>query len=285
MEEAIRIALIQPSSPPKKKAFEEGLEILKNEGFSVRSFVDFREDPPFQKAFLLFEIMTSGLFTHLWAARGGSGALKLLPYFEELFKTSKKLFSLPQIIGFSDITTLHLYFYKKFGKKGLHGPMVATLGSTNKEALKKTFSLIKGGMVQYKLKGKAYKKGETTGVLLGGNLMTLASLCGTPYFPEEKEIILFIEETKEPLYRIERAFLQILFSLKKDVIKGLVIGDLGEINPLEFLERVSEFLLEDIPIGFSYPFGHIPKNFPLVVGANARLKVYEKFSELELKAF
>lgn len=168
---------------------------------------------------------------------------------------------------------------------GLHAPMVVNLRRTDTEALKKTFSLIKGEMSQYKLKGKAYKRGEASGILLGGNLMTLASLCGTPYFPEEKEIILFIEETKEPLYRMERAFLQLLFSLKKSTIKGLVLGDLGEINSLEFLERVSEFLQEDIPIGFSFPFGHISKNFPLVVGAKARLRVYEKLSELEVKAF
>ncbi len=284
MEETIKIAVIQPSSPPEKEVFEKGLEVLKRAGFIVRSFVDFREDTPSQKAFLLFEIITSHLFTHLWAARGGFGALKLLPYLDEFFRNYHRTFQFPQIIGFSDITILHFYFYKRLKKRGLHAPMVVNLSNTEKGALRKTFSLIRGEVSQYKLRGRAFRKGEARGVLLGGNLMSLASLCGTNYFPkEEKEIILFIEETNEPLYRIERAFLQSLFSFPQRALKGLVLGDLGEVNPLEFLERVSEFLPDHVAVAFSFPFGHTAKNFPIVFGAMANLKVYEKIAELEIK--
>lgn len=283
MEESIKIAIIQPSSPPECEPFEKGLQILRKSGFSVKSFVDFRDDPSFQKAFLLYEIITSGLFTHLWAVRGGKGAIKLLPYLDEFFTSSSKFFPLPQIIGFSDITTLHLYFYRKFKKIGLHAPMVVHLGELPKEVLKKTFELIKGKVSYYRLRGKAFRRGSASGILLGGNLMTLSSLCGTPYFPQEKEIILFIEEIKEPLYRIERAFLQILFSLPNGALKGLIVGELSEINPLEFLERISEFLQDKVPVGFAFPFGHTLRNYPLLVGAKARLRVLEKIAELEIK--
>ncbi|MGC9109211.1 MAG: LD-carboxypeptidase [Caldimicrobium sp.] len=280
MEESIKIAIIQPSSPPEKEAFEKGLSILRKEGFFVRNFVDFREDPPSHKAILLFEIMASGLFTHLWAARGGAGAIKLLPYFDELFKASSLNPPLPQLIGFSDITTLHVYFYKKFGKRGLHAPMIVNLATLKANSLKRTLEFIQGRPTSYKLKGKPFRVGESQGVLLGGNLLTLSSLCGTPYFFEEKELILFIEETNEPLYRVERAFLQILFSLPKGSLKGLILGNMGKVNSYEFLKRISEFLPEEIPIGYAFPFGHTANNNPLLIGSKVKMQVTEKRAEL-----
>ncbi|MCO5143847.1 MAG: LD-carboxypeptidase, partial [Oligoflexia bacterium] len=62
----------------------------------------------------------------LWFARGGYGATRLLPIFEEkklasLLKKDPKL-----LIGFSDVTAIHLYFYKKLKLPSLHAPMPAT---------------------------------------------------------------------------------------------------------------------------------------------------------------
>lgn len=280
MEETIRIAIVQPSSVPEKEPFERGLEILRERGISFKSFVDFKEDSPSQKAFLLYEVMTSGAFTHLWCARGGSGAIKLLPFLEELFQSTKKIPSLPQIIGFSDITTLHLYFYKKFRLIGLHAPMIVNLPTITRKSLERTFEILFKKQKTFKMTGKAFQRGSAKGILIGGNLMTLSSLCGTPFFPEEKEIILFLEETKEPLYRIERALLQILLSLPKGVLKGLIFGDLGEVKGENLLERLSEFFPEGIPLAYDFPIGHTSRNYPFLIGVRAELKVSSKRARL-----
>lgn len=281
MENALCIALFQPSSPPEKTLYERAINILRENLIPFKSFVDLTEATPSQKAFLLYEILTSRKFTHLWAIRGGAGAIKLLPYLDELFKAEVfTSFSLPLILGFSDITVLHLYFWKRFKVKGLHAPMLIHLSELHKNAFIRLKEIIFGKKKEEKLIGKGYRKGTAEGIILGGNLTVLASLCGTPYFPKEENIILLLEDINEKLYRIERSFLQILFSLPQNSLKGLILGDLGEVSPLEFLVRIEEFLPSHIPIGYNFPFGHIAKNYPFLIGAKAFFKVTEKRGEL-----
>ncbi|MFN3920994.1 MAG: LD-carboxypeptidase [Caldimicrobium sp.] len=284
MENALCIALIQPSSPPDQKLYEKAIDILRKNLIPFKSFVDFIETPPFQKAFLLYEILTSQKFTHLWAVRGGAGAIKLLPYLDEFFKDKNfPSFTLPPLLGFSDITVLHLYFWKKFKIRGLHAPMLIHLPKLYKDALKRLKEILFENKREGKLIGKSYRKGIAEGIILGGNLTVLASLCGTPYFPTDEKIILMVEDINEKLYRLERSFLQILFSLPKNSLKGLILGNLGEVSPLEFLKNIQEFLPPNIPIGYNFSFGHINKNYPFPIGAKAYFKVTEKRGEISFK--
>jgi muramoyltetrapeptide carboxypeptidase len=274
MEESLSIGIIQPSSAPDLELFERGLEVLRQWKIPFKSFVDFEEARPSHKAFLLYELMTSSRFTHLWAVRGGAGAVKLLPYLDELLSSEvTPLNYLPQLVGFSDITTLHLYFWKRFKRIGLHAPMIVNLPELDKRCLKILGDLLIEGSKGYKITGRSYRGGVAEGVLIGGNLSIVASLCGTPYFPEEKEILLFLEETNERLYRLERAFLQIILSLPEGSLKGIVLGDLGKVRAEDFLKGVEEFIPQDVPIAYAFPFGHIPKNVPLPIGGKASLKV------------
>lgn len=281
MEESLSIAIIQPSSPPDRELFERGLEVLRKWKIPFKSYVDFEEAQASQKAFLLYELMTSFKFTHLWAARGGGGAIKLLPYLDEFF--GAKAFPvkyLPKLIGFSDITTLHLYFWKKFKKVGLHAPMLVNLPELEKKSLNHLKKLLLEGSKSFKISGLAYRKGHSKGILIGGNLSILASLCGTSYFPYEEEVILFIEETNEKLYRMERAFLQILYSLPRGALRGIVLGDLGEIRAEVFLREMEEFIPENVPIGYGFPFGHTSMNISLPIGVRAYFKISNKRAEL-----
>ncbi len=274
MEESLSIGIIQPSSSPDRKLFERGLGVLRHWKVPFKSFVDFEEAKASHKAFLLYELMTSSRFTHLWAVRGGAGAVKLLPYLDEFLRSeTTPLKYIPQLVGFSDITTLHLYIWKRFKRIGLHAPMIVNLPELDKRCLKILRDLLIEGSRGYKIPGRSYRGGIAEGVLIGGNLSILASLCGTPYFPEEREIILFLEETNERLYRMERAFLQIILSLPVGSLKGVVLGDLGKVRAEDFLKGVEEFIPEDVPIGYAFPFGHIPKNVPLPIGGRACLKV------------
>ncbi len=280
MEEKIKIALFSPSSPPSPTLLQKALKILRSCKLPYKSFVDFSPEPSAFRAFLLFEILNSEEFSHIWATRGGFGAIKLIPYMEELFNTSSKILSpFPLLIGFSDVTVLHLYFYKKFKKLGFHAPMVVNLPTLNKTALDALQKVVFMGKDNF-LQGKAFQEGEGEGILLGGNLITLASLCGTPYFNLEEPFLLFIEDTKEKLYRLERAFLQLFLVIKKENLKGLFLGSLGKVSPLEFLESVREFLPENIPIGYDFPFGHIKNNYPLIIGKKAYFKVKNDSAEL-----
>ncbi|MFN3568345.1 MAG: LD-carboxypeptidase [Caldimicrobium sp.] len=281
MEITPSIAIIQPSSPPNRIIYKRSLEILKKNAIPFKSFVDFAEAPPAQKAFLLYEIITYGRFTHLWAARGGFGAIQLLPYLDNLFQEQiSHSSSFPILIGFSDITVLHLYFWKKFRIKGLHAPMVINLPEISKESFNRLKANLFSKTLQGKLFGKAYREGQGEGIIIGGNLSLIASLCGTPYFPMEEKIILLIEEVNEKLYKLVRNFLQILYTLPRECLKGLMLGDLGEVSPLAFLAQIEEYLPLHIPIAYAFPFGHSSKNYPFPIGATGYLKVGAKKGEL-----
>lgn len=279
MEKEVKIALFSPASPPSLRAYQRGIKVLRKNNISFRSFVDFSDSSPSFKAFLFYELITNQDFEFIWAVRGGFGAIKMIPYLEEFFSEKIKINIYSFLIGFSDVTTLHLYLYKKFRKKGLHAPMIVNLPNLSEKVLKNLFEVILGNK-DISLEGLAYREGEKEGILLGGNLITLASLCGTSYLPFEKSIILIIEETKEKKYRAERAFLQLIFTLGIENIKGIVIGDLGKIEPLEFLKGVEEFLPRDIPIGYAFSFGHIKNNLPLIIGEKAYLVVKDDKAQL-----
>jgi muramoyltetrapeptide carboxypeptidase len=279
MEKEVKIALFPPASPPILEKYKKGLNILKENQIPFKSFVDFSDTSPAFKAFLFYELITSGEYFFIWAVRGGFGSIKLIPYLEEIFAENIKVNIYANLIGFSDITALHLYFYKKFGKKGLHAPMIVDLPDLSEVAFKKLLNTLFGNE-NIILKGKSYQEGEAEGILIGGNLITLASLCGTPYLPINRPCILMIEETNEKKYRLERAFLQVILTFGIKNIKGIVIGDLGEVNPLEFLKSVEEFLPENIPIGHTFSFGHIRNNFPLIIGEKAYLKIKDREAEL-----
>ncbi len=276
METKKAVAVIAPASPPPKELYEEAVEILRSYRISFKSYVDFTASPPGFKAFLLQELLKDGNFFYIWSARGGFGSIKLLPYLDELLEDGK--FN-TYIVGFSDITALHLYFYKRFKAPGIHAPMITDLPILEETTVKILIDVL-FSKKDVQLEGKHYRDGEAEGVLIGGNLMTLASLCGTSYFPDVKECILFVEDRKEKFYRLERAMLQIIFSIRKERIKGLILGDLGGENPLKLIENLKEFLPQNIPIGYDFPIGHNSKNSPVIIGKKAYLRAKGDMMEL-----
>jgi muramoyltetrapeptide carboxypeptidase len=279
MEKIKKVAIFSPASAPPYEDYVKGLQILKTYCLPFKTFVDFSDTPAGFKALLLYELLTNKEFSFIWAARGGFGCIKILPYLDELIETNPHFFPFPLLIGFSDITALHLYFYQKFKKPGLHAPMIINLPFTEKKVLEELIKIVYGEIKEIRIQGKPYQEGEAKGLLLGGNLITLASLCGTPFFPL-KEMILFIEEVNEKLYRLERAFIQIVLTLGKERIKGLIVGNLGDVDPCIFLKKIEPYLPSNIPIAYGFPIGHISQNYPLIIGITSWFKVENKKAEL-----
>jgi len=284
MEKEIKIALFSPASSPSVRKYQKGIKILKKNGISFESFVEVSESLPSLKARLLYKLITSREYKFIWSARGGFGSIKLIPYLEKIFVQNKKRDIYSILIGFSDITALHLYFYKKFKKPGIHAPMIVNLSDLSESAFEYLLEVIFKNK-EIVLEGKTYQEGEAEGILLGGNLATLASLCGTPYLPFERSLILIIEDINEKEYRLERAFLQTIFTIGTENIKGIAMGNLGKVDPLKFLKRVEEFLPKKIPIGYAFPLGHVKDNFPFIIGQKTYLVVENKKAKLFQKNF
>jgi muramoyltetrapeptide carboxypeptidase len=112
--------------------------------------------------------------------------------------------------------------------------------------------------------------GRAEGVLAGGNLASLASMCGTPLQPQLGGCLVLLEDLNEPPYRLDRLLTQLLLSGALQGARGFVIGDLtgpGE-DPAGRNDVVAERLLPlGVPLVFGAPFGHAGRNQPVLFGA------------------
>jgi muramoyltetrapeptide carboxypeptidase len=136
------------------------------------------------------------------------------------------------------------------------------------------------------------RPGTAEGILIGGNLKTLESLSGTASDIKTTGKILFVEDTGEYLYSLDRMFWNLKRTGKLSGLKGLVIGgfkikedDPGE----EFGKGLHEIVMEKVksfkyPVCFDFPVGHQRSNFALKCGVKHRLSVRkESVSLMELK--
>lgn len=134
--------------------------------------------------------------------------------------------------------------------------------------------------------GKAVSKraGEDFSIhhatLWGGNLAVLTSLLGTPYWPEIKGGILFLEDVGEHPYRIERMLTQLLHAGVLARQKAVLLGQFTEykLTPHDKgykLQTVVDWLRSQLktPVLTNLPFGHVPTKVLLPVGASTDLVV------------
>ncbi len=133
------------------------------------------------------------------------------------------------------------------------------------------------------------KTGLAEGELVGGNLKTLEALAGSNSDLVTKDKILFVEDTGEYLYSIDRMFWNLKRSGKLSELKGLIIGgfkvkpdDPGE----EFGKTITDIVLEKVseysyPVCFDFPVGHQKNNFALKCGVVHTLGVHLNECRLE----
>lgn len=116
--------------------------------------------------------------------------------------------------------------------------------------------------------------------LWGGNLAVLSSLVGTPFLPQIRGGILFVEDVAEHPYRIERMLTQLLHAGILGAQKAIVLGQftqykLGSHDKGFKLQTVVNWLRGQIkaPVLTNLPFGHVPTKVLLPVGAHVDLAV------------
>jgi muramoyltetrapeptide carboxypeptidase len=134
----------------------------------------------------------------------------------------------------------------------------------------------------YTDKPRSLRRGVATGPLLGGNLSLLCTTLATPYQPEFKGRILFIEDIDERPYRFDRMLTHLLNAGLLQQVAGVAVGknvscvDTKAGKTREYRQTVEDVLEERllqlrIPVVTELPFGHVLKNATLPVGVEARL--------------
>ncbi|WP_339879257.1 LD-carboxypeptidase [uncultured Algoriphagus sp.] len=218
--------------------------------------------------------------------RGGSGAARILPLidYKSISKNPKPL------LGYSDITALHCAIHAQTGLITFHGPMGSgSWNSFNVEQFEKVFFnqekityqnihpesddlVIKTNRIQ------TLKGGKAEGKILGGNLTVLTAISGSPYYPDFKNAILFIEDVGEDPYRMDRMMSTLKLNGTLDQIKGFVFGQCSECEPgggygsLTLDQVLDDYILPlNIPAYSGAMIGHISKQFIIPVGGKVAI--------------
>jgi len=209
------------------------------------------------------------------AMRGGYGCSRILNLLDfDKILANPKIFS-----GFSDITTLLHAIFVKTQLITFHGPVGnSTLdGFTMENFLR----IVKDGealkMVQpANDPATIISEGKISGKLLGGNLSVLCSCIGTGYLPEFANSILFLEETEEEPYQIDRYLTQLELTGIIGRVSGIVFGKCTKCDAEEPDKSfsVQDILLEKfnnlyMPVITNFSFGHVKDKFTFPLGAMA----------------
>ena len=210
------------------------------------------------------------------AARGGYGTTRILP----LIDWKKAVRRRKLIVGFSDLTAVLSYLSTRLGFPCLHGPMAAAdLALRFDPGALDAFARLAAGEVSPREPwGRPMERirgGAAEGVLAGGCLSVITALLGTPYEPDFRGALLFLEDVGEPAYRLDRMLTQWVQSGRLSKIAGILVGTTaparGESE--EGIRRVFHDAGKrlSVPVRYGFPAGHDGKNIALPFGVRARI--------------
>ncbi len=268
------------------RKMENGIRILQKMGFKIKCSAnfwpgkDYLADTDIKRAKEFLAMWYDPEVKALLAVRGGFGSLRLISVLEKYkLKDRKKA---KHIIGFSDITALHYYFFGKYNISTLHGPVLTSLEDLSKASLKRFYLAMTdktpAPVVHPHIKVlKAGKRKQ--GRLIGGNLSTVVSLLGTRFDLKSKNRMLFLEDINEPAYKIDRMMTQLSLGGKLNHISGLLLGDFtGDMDgdrKKKLEKKIWGRVLEicenySFPIVGRFPSGHCRDNYPLHFGRTVK---------------
>lgn len=210
-------------------------------------------------------------------ARGGYGTTRIIDQLDfSTFLANPKW-----IVGFSDITALHLKVFT-LGVESIHGIMPSLFDKQEyASSIASLRQILFGQDTLLKAEPqKSNRNGAATGLVLGGNLSLLVDSLGTAGEPDFDGTILVIEEIDEQLYKVDRMLTQLKRAGKLDRLAGLAVGHMTELKTGEpaFGETLEEIVLSKVdlfayPVAFGLPIGHESPNLAWRHGSSMVLKV------------
>jgi muramoyltetrapeptide carboxypeptidase len=289
------IGIVAPASPPPDPgAIDKSLEAVRRLGFKpllgghARKRLGFLAGNDRERAGDLMRMFANPRVRAILCVRGGVGSGRLLPLLDfRVIRANSKI-----LCGYSDITALHCAMLSDADLISFHGPMLNgdfikpempdfTLQSFLRAL---TTTKVPGSILNgYRKRTiKVLRKGRASGRLIGGNLSLLCSMIGTRWQPVFKGRILLLEDVEEPPYRLDRMLTHLLNAGLLQQVAGVAIGiNLNCTDPKAGRAREYRQTLEDvalerleplrIPVVMGLPFGHIPFNATIPIGAKATL--------------
>lgn len=283
------IGVAAPSSIFDEQAFHKGVLCLESMGFEVhiprgiKGRHRYLAGTDRQRADVLNSLFADPGIKGIIAARGGFGAMRLLPLLDwGTIAKNPKLF-----IGFSDPTALINVLVCKTRTCAMHGPNLVSLGQADKKTLESFSKTMTGCFTRIDLPpDQVIVPGRTAGRLVGGNLATLVHMIGTAYQPDFTDSIFFIEDVGEPAYKIDRMLTQMKMAGVLEGVKGVLTGSFENCDNEAYIPQIIKEVFSDanIPICMGIDVGHGAVNLSLPMGVGTILDADHACLEWDLTA-
>ncbi|MFC4446797.1 LD-carboxypeptidase [Castellaniella denitrificans] len=223
------------------------------------------------------------------ATRGGYGLSRLLPHIDwRAVADSGKTF-----IGQSDFTAFSLALLARTGAVSLAGPTaIFDFGGKKVDDLTQALfqETLSGELEILSFESPDADPVDARGVLWGGNLAMVASLVGTPYLPDVKGGILFLEDVSEHPFRIERMLTQLWHAGVLEKQHAIVLGQFTDYRLAPHdkgydLDSVVRWLRKTVrvPVVTGLPYGHVKVKATLPVGARVGIATEDGMAHLVLR--
>ena len=288
------VGLIAPGGHTSDRSIEKAVRNIETLGFKVKPGANLREvhgnyaGSVQQRLDDLHAMFADPEVKAIWCIRGGSGCISLLAHLDyKLIRSHPKV-----LLGYSDITALHLAIQRHARLVTFHGPVASsTMSDYSSEHM---LAVLMDPQPSYTIPMalensrraleaphfamRTVHGGIATGPLTGGNLSLVSALAGTPYAADFRNSILFLEEINEAPYRIDRWMTQLDLSLGLDKAAGVMIGICEDCGPEPedislTLDQTLDLHLQPlkIPAVTGYSIGHIRNQFTIPMGVRATL--------------
>lgn len=273
------IGVALSSTAPKENRVHRGVKALERTGFRVKLDSELlvprryhrREDV--RRAESLMALWSDPEVDGIIAGTGGYGAIRMMQYLDpEVFRHHPKA-----LVGYSDVTALHLWMWRVAGVRTIHGPTLDDLLSPRAPTVTRLVSaltvpqpdtLFGHGVARTMCRGRA------TGRLVGGNLSLVQQSIGTAWEVPVDGAILLLEETKDPMSVADERLLHLRTSGLLSRASGVVFGHLtlDRSEEIEFRDFLLDLVSDlGVPVLMNFPAGHKHPNISLPLGTAMEL--------------
>ena len=283
------ILLVSPSSPLKaEEPIERIARAVEERGFRVRVGASCRGQTACgyaaasaaARARDINMAFADPAIKGIWCTRGGSTAARMLPLLDyELIRANPK-----PLLGFSDVTSLHMALQQRCGLVTYHGPTANRLlqfeeGDWSWESLAAAMGMGEQLAVANPPEEAiaALRPGTACGELIGGNLSLVAASLGTPWEIDAAGRVLYLEDVGEAVYALERMLAQLMYAGVLDSAAAVVLGPFTSCRNAYREDYGPEALLRDFFADYPKPVianvrsGHCMPMVTLPMGAWCRV--------------
>lgn len=288
------LGLVSPANATfEREPLKIAIESLQALGFKVKpgEFVAARRGPfagtDAQRAADINAMFADDGVAGILAMTGGSGCNRIVDKLDyPLIAAKPKFFG-----GFSDLTCLVNAIQRQTGLTTFHCPVArsewndyslqsfkAVVMNAEAALLRNPVAAPVDDVVAREERITTIRAGRAQGRLVGGNLSVLASMAGSPYFPDCRGALLFLEDINEYIYRVDRCLSTLRLSGALSQVAGVVLGRFTNCEPGEgygslTLDEVFDdyFLPLNVPVFRGAAIGHIKRKMTVPVGAGAEM--------------